>query len=150
MIDEDAALTVGPGSLKIDTARYQLAPAVRAFGLDVDTGYCQGCVEGGWGPMRALYVQEGRRLRPVLEGLTMSTWRYLRGGPSCMEEDDALIETTVVGIGIGKAVDHGFSSLLVSTVRFDGDKPKRHDRPRSIEVRYDGSRYPTPQLADPR
>ena len=83
VIGEDATLTIGAGSLRIDTARYDLAPSVRAFGLDFSTVYSQGCVEGGLGPTRTLFVREGKTIRPVLQGLYLSTWTFIKGGPSC-------------------------------------------------------------------
>ncbi len=38
-ISEDAAMTIGKDSMLIDTSRYQLAPNVRAFGLELTTSY---------------------------------------------------------------------------------------------------------------
>jgi hypothetical protein len=60
-IQEDAAMTVATSTLRIDTARYDLAPGVRAFGIDASPGYLPGCVEGGLGPVRTLFIQEERR-----------------------------------------------------------------------------------------
>jgi hypothetical protein len=140
LIEEDAMLTVGPGSLGIDTARYQLASGVRAFGLDISTSYSQGCVEGGVGPMRTLFVQEGKRLRPVLERLYLSDWRYVRGGPSCADaREDDLIETVSYSIGIGKAVHHGFASLRITAT-----SDIATSRPRSVDLHYDGQAYNRP------
>jgi hypothetical protein len=151
VIEEDAGMTVGPYSLRLDTANYQLAPGVRAFGLDIDTGYHQGCVSGGSGPDRTLFVQEGKTIRPVLQNFSVSSWRYLRGGPSCVDaQKDELIETTEYSIDIAKPVHHGFSSLRVTARRFDGDRRKPHDRPRSLEVHYDGQGYPRPSFDELR
>ena len=140
LLEEDATLTVGPGSLSIDTARYQLAPGVRAFGLDVSTSYSQGCGDGGFGPARTLFVQEGGTLRPVLSSLYLSEWHYIKGGPSCMAaQEDDVIETVSYSIGIGKTVQHGFASLVVT-----GSSDVPHTGPRSQELRYDGQTYAQP------
>jgi hypothetical protein len=85
-IDEDAATQVNNGSLRLDTAPYDLAPGVRAFGLDIFSDD-RSCGEGSLGPTRALYVREGKTLRPVLEGLYFSESWYLRGNqPRCASD----------------------------------------------------------------
>jgi len=140
LLEEDATLTVGPGSLSIDTARYQLAPGVRAFGLDVSTTVSQGCGDGGFGPARTLFVQEGGTLRPVLSSLYLSEWHYVKGGPSCMEpHEDDVIETIAYSISIGKGVQHGFANLVIT-----GSSDVANTRPRSQELRYDGQAYAQP------
>lgn len=144
-IQEDAAMTLGPDSLTLDTAPYHLAPGVRAFGLDVESEFSQGCVDGGIGPVRTLFLQDGKILRPVLEDFYVSSWRYVRGGPSCAEADDALIESTSYAIGVGKPVHHGFSSLRI-TATSDSDSAKPARKARSIEIHYDGKTYPRPAL----
>lgn len=144
-IQEDAAMTLGPDSLSLDTAPYHLAPGVRAFGLDTESEFSQGCVDGGFGPVRTLFVQEGKILRPVLENFYISTWRYVRGGPSCAEADDTLVESTSYTIGVGEPGRHGFSSLRI-TATSDSDSAKPARKARSIELHYDGKTYPTRAL----
>lgn len=145
VIPEDAAMTVGPGTLRIDTARYDLAPGVRAFGLDMATSFSQGCVDGGGGPARTLFVQDGKTIRPVLERFDVQSWRYVKGGPSCVAPaKDELIETTWHDIGIGKAVHHGFSSLRITSRSFYDGSPKPVRKPESYDMHYDGKAYRRP------
>lgn len=144
-IDEDAATRVNNGSLRLDTAPYALAPGVRAFGLDVflDDGSCG---EGGSGPSRTLYVREGRTLRPVLAGLSMSQWVYLRGNqPRCAgdpkEAAAAILETDDLAIGLGEPGKNGWRDLaLTATSRRSDHQPGR--KPMHVRVPYDGSAYP--------
>jgi hypothetical protein len=56
--------------------------------------------------------------------------------------------STVIAAYSGYTTD--FASLRVTARRFDGNRPKRHDRPRSLEVDYDGQGYPRPRFEDLR
>ena len=152
VMPEDAMMTVGPDSLRIDTARYKLAPGVHAFGLDAVTSFSQGCVSGGLGPARTLFVQDGKAIRPVLENFYVSSWRYINDEmASCVEGAiDAQTETTFHSIDIGKSVRHGFSSLRITSSSLRDGSAKLVRKPRSQEVQYDGTRYPTPALGADR
>lgn len=138
-IQEDAAMTVGPGSFRIDTARYDLAPGVRAFGLDVTTSYRQGCVDGGLGPARTLFVQDGKEIRPILENFYISSWSYVQGGPSCAEGKNVVIEEITYSIGIGNKTTNGYANLKITA--YSAAKTKRKSF--QYELRYDGKQYPT-------
>lgn len=138
-IAEDAGMHVGRGSLRIDTARHDLAPGVRAFGVDVASD-APGpkCPGGGSGPLRTLFVQHGASLRPVLTSVELTSWRRVRG-PACawsQGADDAVIENTVTTIPVASPATHGFADLaLASTV--DGRPLPR----RRVVLRYDGSSH---------
>jgi hypothetical protein len=143
-LSEDATTHVHEGSLRLDTAPYQLAPGVRAFGLDVssDNG---GCGDGGVGPMRTLYVREGRTLRPVLAGLFVSGYTYLRGNqPRCVadqrEADTAIIEDTATTIGLGAPGKGGWRDLVLTVTAHRSDK-KPARKPLRFTVPYDGGAY---------
>jgi hypothetical protein len=144
-IGEDAATHVTDGALRVDTAPYRLAPGVRAFGVDVRPADGS-CGEGGVGPSRTLYVREGKALRPVLQGLTMSEYRYVRGNkPGCVadqrEAEAAIVEDFKVTIGLGIPGNGGWRDLvLTATSRRSDHKPGR--RPLHVHLRYDGSAYP--------
>lgn len=73
--EEDAIMRYVDG-IRIDTARYLLQPGLRAFGVDINT-YSPRYAEGGYGPMRTLYVREGAAIRPVLSDMPVSRWSYL-------------------------------------------------------------------------
>jgi hypothetical protein len=150
-IGEDAATRVTGGSLRLDTAPYRLAAGVRAFGVDVLPADGS-CGEGGVGPSRTLYVREGRTLRPVLQGLTMSEYRYVRGNkPGCVsdqrEAETAIVEDFKVAIGLGIPGKGGWRDLvLTATSKRSDHKPGR--RPLHVHVRYDGSAYPLDAFQD--
>jgi len=138
-IPTDAAMALAPGSLHIDTARYDLAPGVRAFGVDVtSSAHGPSCPDGGFGPLRTLFVQDGAALRPVLASVELSSWQRL-AGPACAwteGQDDVVIQNTVTTIAVDPHVTHGFADLVLSG-RVDG-----HVAPRLRAVlRYDGSKY---------
>ena len=143
-IGEDAATQVDPGSLRLDTAPYELAPGVRAFGLDV-ASEDRSCGEGGQGPSRTLYVREGRTLRPVLEGLAISQWWWLRGNqPRCdgdpKDAAAAIVEDYAVSIGLGAPGRSGWRDLvLTATSKRSDHKPGR--KPLHVRVPYDGRVY---------
>ncbi len=143
-IGEDAATQVDPGSLRLDTAPYELAPGVRAFGLDI-ASEDRSCGEGGQGPSRTLYVREGRSLRPVLEGLAISQWWWLRGNqPRCdgdpKDAAAAIVEDYAVSIGLGAPGKGGWRDLvLTATSKRSDRKPGR--KPLHVRVPYDGHVY---------
>jgi hypothetical protein len=125
-----AATQVNGGSLRFDTAPYELAPGVRAFGLDIFSED-PSCGEGGTGPVRTLYVRAGRTLRPVLEGLAVDQWWYLRGNqPRCSGPGEFGLDVTTglphgcAGVGSGAR-----RSLFVSQGRFI--RPVLQDLPMS-------------------
>lgn len=143
--DEDASTTMNNGSLRLDTAPYQLAPGVRAFGVDF-SGDEQGCGDGSMGPQRTLYVREGRTLRPVMEGLGIAASAYLRGNqPRCVsdphEAETAILESYDVTIALGSAGKDGWRDLLLTVTphRYD-HKPSRL-KPLHVRVPYDGKSY---------
>jgi hypothetical protein len=144
-IDEDAVTQVNNGSVKLDTAPYDLAPGVRAFGLDIfsDEG---GCGEGTLGPRRTLYVRDGKSLRPVLQDLYFAQGWYLQGNqPRCMGPDDKdkpIFEAYDVTIGLGTPGKNGWRDLLLTaTAHRDDHRPSKH-KPLHVRVPYDGSTYP--------
>jgi hypothetical protein len=143
-IQEEATINVGPNSLRIDTAHYDLAPGVRAFGIDVESAFGPSCVEGGIGPARTLFIQEGKVLRPVLESFYLSTWSFDQDAPSCGGGTEAAnTETITYTIGIGKTVSNGLSDLRITATSSNSNGKKSWRKPLSYELRYDGKVYPT-------
>ena len=142
-IDEDATTRVVRDTLRLDTAPYDLAPGVRAFGVDFVNDN-PGCGDGGIGPSRTLYVREGHALRPVLEGLTISQWWWLRGNqPRCTNPKDAasaILEDYDVTIGLGAPGKAGWRDLLLTaTAKRSDHKPGR--KPLHVRLPYDGHAY---------
>lgn len=138
------AITRYVDGIRIDTARYQLQPGLRAFGVDINT-YSPRYAEGGYGPMRTLYVREGAAIRPVLSDMPVSRWSYLgemqweagKDGEPAPEPD---IERFDYTIGIAGTRTKGFADLLVTR------KSNQQDtKPTTQLLRYDGKHYPLPQ-----
>jgi hypothetical protein len=152
---KEEAGTIEKNSLKIDTARYNLAPGIRAFGVDIWRHYYGSCGDGSLGPDRTLYVQGKNVLRPILYIDTMSAWRYLKGydvgcGPDVTEENadsyEEIIEYINLAIELGASETKGFRDLIVTaTSSRDDGKPTGKEKFR-YRLRYDGQRYPTKQM----
>jgi hypothetical protein len=145
-IEEDAGMRIVPGSLWIDTAPYNLSDGIRAFGLDLTSGYISHCVEGGVGATRTLYIQEARQIRPILQDLTMSYWSFIQPGMStCATKENAsktsIIKNITVSIGLGDTSTLGYRDLVVTalTSRDDGKKTKKS--PFRYKLYYDGQKY---------
>jgi hypothetical protein len=142
IVQEEPGLMLNEGSLWLDTANYQLAPGLRAFGVDLSGGGYPGCVEGGVGPMRTLYVLEGRTLRPVLQDFYVSQWSFAEGGPVCANNRQVIANTEFT-IATASAASHGFADLAITArTRFD-DPARKPPAPRRWTLRYDGQRYST-------
>ena len=144
-VGEDAAMRVDIGSLRIDTAAYKLAPGVRAFGIDLTSGYNPNCGGGGTGAERTLYVQDGKLLRPIF-GLTMSSWNYSKGdSPRCTsdpeEADNAVIENTDFSIAVDRTLTNGYRDLIIRADSYNDGETKPKASEILYRVRYDGREY---------
>jgi hypothetical protein len=139
-IAEDAMVRLG--NLHLDTAPYDLAPGVRAFGVDVQSAAdSPPCAEGWAGPWRTLFVQDGAALRPVLEGFVLSRWILPAGNPACGSGDAApTVETTRATIAIGPRGAKGLADLVV-TESTDSGPGSRAERTARYVLHYDGTRY---------
>jgi hypothetical protein len=144
-IEEDAGTRMNNGSLRLDTAPYELAPGVRAFGVDFFSDE-QGCGEGHLGPQRTLYVREGRALRPVLQDLAIAESWYLRGNqPRCVsdqrEAETAVLESYDVTIALGAAGRNGWRDLALTVTAHRGDRRPSSLKPLHVRVPYDDDGY---------
>ena len=138
-IDEDASMSVLQGSLRIDTARYDLAAGVRAFGVDVSSGKSgPRCAEASFGAGRTLFVPDGTSLRPVLSSVLLESWQLVSGNicPSIGDDSDAVMEHTATTISLSPHASHGFADLVLTTIR--DSVPQRRT---SVVLRYNGSTY---------
>jgi hypothetical protein len=94
-VQEDATTRIyGSGALQLDTARYNLAPGVRALGVRMNIGYSTRYMSGGENNFLTLFVEEGGKLRPVLERLPMSSWSTSDAG-TAEEPEIANVEYTL-------------------------------------------------------
>ena len=119
-LEEDATLRVEEGTLKIDTANYRLNDKTRAFGVDVNSGYIPNCADGGFGPIRALYIQEGKKIRPILEGMITSSWMHIVQGPSrcnsnASEDVVEITEENTTSLSMANTMTNGFKDIVVHT-----------------------------------
>ena len=125
---EDATWSVIQGSLHLDTARYDVAPGVRAFGVDITSDAVDNAVvRGGVTGTRSLFVQQGTQLRLVLDGFVLTTSTQGASG----------ITKTSSKMALDAHASHGFADLLV-TRTVDPGAGKDH-----ATLAFDGSRYAT-------
>ena len=130
-LDADAAVRITSGSLWLDTAAYDLAPGVRAFGLDVTSGQPRGCAAVGSGARRSLFVSQGRFIRPVLQDLPMSEWALIQRGKSACTDGSApdltITENFTATLGLAPTSTRGYRDLVVtgSAARDDGHLDER-------------------------
>jgi hypothetical protein len=131
VIAEDATTRVG--SFGIDTARYQLAPGVRAFGVDFHSqAYVSNAAEFRREVERTLFIQDGPRLRPVLERFALTTWNAIpdTGGSG---------ELSHWTIAVAPTRSHGLADLVV-TRSTDPDLSATPLRTRAV-LHFDGKSY---------
>jgi hypothetical protein len=146
-LDSDPNVKIVSGSLWLDTAAYDLAPGVRAFGLDITSGLPHGCAGAGSGARRSLFVGQGRFIRPVLQDLPMSEWTLIQRGRSACTDSGApdltITENFSATLGLAPTSTRGYRDLVVtgSATRDDGHL---EERPllRSV-LKWDGRVYST-------
>jgi hypothetical protein len=140
-----AGFGVAEDGLRLDTARYDLAPGVRSFGVDVTERYNPNCGDGGVGSMRTLFVQDGATIRPVLEQFITSSWRFVKGGnPRCLGAEAAketVTEDTSYSISISHAATKGYANLLITEASSYSNGDQSKQKSSQYELRYDGVKY---------
>lgn len=141
-IGEDAATAVQEGAYRLDTARYDLADGMRAFGV-VFHSSARGpsCPERGFGDQLTLFVREGARLRPVLSTY-LDAWRVVSGSV-CGSARDAVIDTGHTVLRIEPTRQHGWADITLSTrVQREAGADAPHDRRTAHRtLRYNGTLY---------
>jgi len=144
-LDSDPNVRIVSGSLWLDTTAYDLAPGVRAFGLDITTGVPRGCAAAGSGARRSLFVSQGRFIRPVLQDLPMSEWSLIqRGRSACTDSgapDVTITENFTTTLGLAPTSTRGYRDLVVTgtATRDDGHLDERPAL-RSV-LKWDGRVY---------
>ena len=144
---EDAITKVGRDSLRLDTARYLLAPGVRAFGLRMSSAAMgPSCPDNSYGDWLALFVPDGRALRPVLQ-LNMATAHAIAG---CLNHPgpDGVGEAASLTIALAPTRSKGYADLVVRAAidAWAGDDAKDRPKPRTETrtLHYDGQHYALP------
>ena len=134
-ISEDATTRISGSGLQIDTARYYLAPGTRALGVRMHIGYSPRCAEGGESNYLWLFVEDGTRLRPVIESLPMSLWKIVSGQNNCgMGEAEYTIDNVELTLSIAPTVTNGWHDLEVVAQHFSevpGGVPETNAKPRA-------------------
>jgi hypothetical protein len=126
VVREDPTWSVTQASLRIDTAPYDLAPGVRAIGVDIVSDAVSGTeVRDGVTATRSLFVPDGARLRLVLDGFVLTTSRQPAGGESV---------TSSAKIALDKHATNGFADLRIT-------RTSNTSRQEHTTFAYDGSRY---------
>ncbi|NMF88270.1 hypothetical protein [Aromatoleum petrolei] len=142
-IYEDATTEVGERSLRLDTAKYQLANDVRAFGVRFNSA-ARGasCGEAYWNDELTLLVPEGKDLRP-LASLNLYQQRWLEGCPAATSS--ALWEDATLTVGMANARTNGLFDLVITariTVNSMGAATGNlKDRIEQHSLHYDGRSY---------
>ena len=144
-LDPDPGVKIVSGSLWLDTAAYDLAPGVRAFGLDIASGSPRGCAGAGSGARRSLFVSQGRFIRPVLQDLPMSEWSLIQRGKSACTDSSApdltITEDFTATLGLAPTSTRGYRDLVVTgaAARDDGHLDERP--PLRGVLKWDGRVY---------
>ena len=144
-LDSDPAVRIVSGSLWLDTAAYDLAPGVRAFGLDITTGLARGCAGAGSGARRSLFVSQGRFIRPVLQDLPMSEWTLIQRGRSACTDSSApeltITENFTATLGLAPTSTRGYRDLVVTGTAARDDARIDERPPFRAVLRWDGRVY---------
>lgn len=141
---ENPGLRFLPYSLDIDTARYQLAPDVRAFGVRLTPSSTAPCPDRLSDDELTLFVPNGAVLRPVLPRLAMSRLLAKTGCFGGGSQQQLTYEDAKLTLAVAPAAGKGLADLVV-TARIqqvagwkDPRAPVRQER---VTLRYDGSAY---------
>lgn len=131
VIEQDAATDIHENSLWLDTARYFLKPGTRAFGLRVQSFHDRCTYEGGFDNALTLFVIDGFTIRPVLQGLYLSSWRYEGNRCGDGEVSEKRVDLT---LSVEPTRTNGYADLLVTARSSDNKKW-------TTKMRYNGKQY---------
>jgi len=144
-MDNDPATKIVSGSLWLDTAAYDLAPGVRAFGLDLTSGAPRGCAGAGSGARRNLFVSQGRFIRPVMQDLPMSEWTLIQRGKSACTDgsapDQTITENFSASLGLAQTTTRGWRDLVVTGLASRDDGRVDERPPFTGLLKWDGRIY---------
>lgn len=147
-LEQDAAFALREGGIRLDTARYDLAPGVRAFGV-VLTSSARGpsCPDRGFERELTLLVRDGQALRPVF-ATWLDTWEMVEGSPCSWSPQRSVSDHAQVTLGVERTSSHGFADLTLtaSVERHASDEDgalQVETRRARRTLRYDGNAYAT-------
>ncbi|VWD17125.1 multidrug ABC transporter ATPase [Burkholderia lata] len=146
VVQEDATTEIGENSYRIDTARYQLSPDLRAFGV-VFTSSARGasCPDADADGELTLWVREGNRIRSVF-GTNLRGWVSVEGESCGPGVGDASSEEARMTVAVDKTSSHGFADLSITahitkSLHKDGEYSDTGKRTARTVVHYDGKTY---------
>ena len=114
---EDATTRISEYSLKIDTARYNLAPNVRAFGVRANISYSPRYADGGDSDYLSLFIEDGGKLKRVLTDYPTSLWEIANHDSSCIDSDEGcLTVVTSRYVSIAPSITNGLHDLTITSI----------------------------------
>lgn len=142
---EDAVVEVYRDSFQLDTAPYQLAPNVRAFGLKFDSGARGASCPDAWQRNDLqLFVPEGVKLRSVF-AVAMTHQLAKKGCANAGSGMDTLVEEAELTIKVLKSKTNGYADLMLNAlISTDGSDPEAQTIKPRVEhelMHYDGKQY---------
>lgn len=152
-LGEDAAFALAEDGLLLDTARYDLASGVRAFGVVLrSSAPGASCPDARYNDALTLYVRDGEALQPVFSS-NLDFWTRVEGEPCSWARGQRLVtEEAGLTIGVEPTTRNGYADLRVmaNVTRIESitgsDVETGTHRRDSRIVRYDGARYDTSAL----
>lgn len=134
--------------IDIDTARYMLAPGLRAFGVSVRNGTHCTCANSSDTALR-LYMQHGNRIDQIG---TVNTYSWQSGYETGTDAPPACTSTATTKktvISVAKSSNHGLADLQLATnateaYDFDEDPskcPALKPTKTNTTLRFDGTTY---------
>jgi len=143
--EEDAAFELSEGGLSLDTARYDLAPGIRAFGVVVDNQANNGCPDYSYDRELTLFVVDGAKLQPVLRQ-DLFAWMRVEGEPCSLSMDRVVMDHADVLLAMAGGTHAGYRDIRLTakitryTNEPDSDATER-TRTEHRLLRYDGHQY---------
>jgi hypothetical protein len=131
--------------LAIDTARFDVMPGVRAFGIDMADEQGVICKHTGLVRLRSLFVLEQQELKPILDGfnLIVERSRVSRTSATASSVTTADIRQITLKISFQKSRSNGYVDMEVFSVSNPaGDQIE----PFRAELKFDGYFYSQRQL----
>jgi hypothetical protein len=147
-IYEDAMTQVGESSFKLDTARYQLANDIRAFGVIFkSSAHGANCASGYFNDTLTLYIPNEEKLKPVIT-IYLYKQQWLAGCPASANNVPSFWEDAGLTLGMANSSTNGFRDILVTAkieVNGGDEVPKefknRKNRTEQRVMKFDGKTY---------
>lgn len=142
--EEDAAVAIGPDSLRLDTARFEVRPGVQALGLRFRSAARAPSAGKGWlGDELSLFIPAAGDLRPVFSA-SMSAQESITGVLNA-GSPGATWWNTRISLTVGARAPGSWHELRLTETRSrDGVEGVRVDKTpqrRTYPYVYDGDRY---------